>query len=360
VARRDYYAVLGVPRSASTEEIKRAFRSLALKHHPDRNPGDAEAERRFREAAEAWEVLGDPDQRARYDRLGPLFTPSGRPPNPDELNDILRDAISGIFGRRRPGGAGEDIKYTLTISLEDAATGTERTIDVPRTVRCKRCDGTGDHPDERTACATCAGSGKSPTRRFLRSECAACDGRGYTPARKCDRCGGEGRHPLEDRLRVKVPAGVATGQKLKLRQKGHEPPAWPGTTAGPPGDLYVVVNVDDHAIFRRRGADLLCEVPVTFAEVALGADLAVPTLGGSTTIRIPPGTPSGKTFRLPGRGLPLVDGGGKGDLHVRVVVEVPSALTADQRAAVAALGERLGPDAHPARRAWDDALRSRR
>lgn len=360
MARRDYYAVLGVARTASSEEIKRAFRGLALKYHPDRNPGDAEAERRFREAAEAWEVLGDAEQRARYDRLGPLFTPSGRPPSPEELNEILRDAISGIFGRRRPGGAGEDIKYTLTISLEEASTGAERTLDVPRTVRCKKCDGTGDHPEGRVPCATCAGSGKSPTRRFLRTECAACDGRGYKPANKCDRCSGEGRHPLEGRLKVKVPPGVATGQKLKLRQKGHEPSVWPGTNPGPAGDLYVVVNVDDHTIFRRRGADLLCEVPVTFAEAALGADLAVPTLNGSTTIRIPAGTPSGKSFRLPGRGLPLVDGGGKGDLHVRVVLEVPTTLTSDQRAAVVALGERLGPDVHPARKAWDEALRSRR
>ncbi len=360
MARRDYYAVLGVSRNASSEEIKRAFRTLALKYHPDRNPGDAEAERRFREVAEAWEVLGDAEQRSRFDRLGPLYTPSGRPPNPDEINELLRDALNGLFRRRRPGGAGEDIKYTLTISLEEAATGAERTLDVPRTVRCRKCDGTGDHPEGRTPCATCGGSGKSPTRRLLRTECATCDGRGYVPSKKCDKCGGEGRHPIEDKLKVKVPPGVATGQKLKLRQKGHEPPAFPGTTPGPAGDLYVVVNVDDHAIFRRRGADLLCEVPVTFPEVALGADLAVPTLNGSTTIRIPSGTPSGKTFRLPGRGLPAVDGGGKGDLHVRVVVEVPASLTAEQRAAVTALGERLGAEAHPARKAWDEALRSRR
>lgn len=360
MARRDYYAVLGVGRNASSEDIKRAFRAQALKYHPDRNPGDADAERRFREAAEAWEVLGDAEQRSRYDRLGPLFTPSGRPPNPDELNDILRDALNGLFRRRRPGGPGEDLRFTLTITLEEAAVGAERTLDVPRTVRCKKCDGTGDHPEGRTPCATCAGSGKSPTRRLLRTECATCDGRGYVPSRKCDRCGGEGRHPLEEKLKVKVPPGVATGQKLKLKSKGHEPPAFAGTAPGPAGDLYVVVNVDDHAIFRRRGADLLCEVPVTFPEVALGADIAVPTLSGSTTIRIPSGTPSGKTFRLPGRGLPAVEGSGKGDLHVRVVVEVPTALTPDQRAAVLALGERLGQDAHPARRAWDEALRSRR
>jgi molecular chaperone DnaJ len=165
---------------------------------------------------------------------------------------------------------------------------------------------------------------------------------------------------VEEKLKVKVPPGVATGQKLKLRAKGHESAAFPGTAPGPAGDLYVVVSVDDHALFRRRGADLLCEVPVTFSEVALGAEISVPTLPGTTTIRIPSGTPSGKTFRLPGRGLPAVDGGGKGDLHVRVVVEVPPALTPEQRSAVAALGEHLGAEAHPARRAWDESLRGRR
>lgn len=360
MARRDYYAVLGVAKNASSEDIKRAFRGLAMKFHPDRNPGDVDAERRFRECAEAWEVLGDSEQRSRYDRLGPLYTHTGRPPSPDELNDILRDTLNGLFRRRRPGGAGEDLKYTLTITLEEAATGVERTLDIPRTVRCKKCDGTGDHPEDRVPCATCSGSGKSPTRRLLRTDCATCDGRGYVPARKCDRCSGEGRHPLDDKLRVKVPPGVATGQKLKLRQKGHEPAAFAGTIPGPAGDLYVMVNVDDHALFRRRGADLLCEIPVTFPEVALGADIAVPTLAGSTTIRIPSGTPSGKTFRLPGRGLPAIDGGVKGDLHVRVVVEVPATLTSDQRAAVTALGERLGQDAHPARRAWEQTIRSRR
>ncbi len=360
MARRDYYAVLAVNRSASSEDIKRAFRVLALKYHPDRNPGDAEAERRFREAAEAWEVLGDSEQRARYDRLGPLFTPSGRPPTPDDLNELLRDALNGLFRRRRPGGPGEDIRFTLSISLEEAAVGAERTLDVLRTVRCRRCDGTGDHPEGRVACVPCSGSGRSPTRRLLRTDCASCDGRGYVPAQKCDRCAGEGRHPAEDKLKVKVPPGVATGQKLKLKHKGHEPPAFAGTAAGAAGDLYVIVNVEDHPLFRRRGPDLMVEVPVTFTEVALGADIPVPTLGASTTIRIPAGTPSGKSFRLPGRGLPAIEGSGRGDLHVRIVVEVPLALTSEQRAAITSLADKLGADAYPSRRAWDETLKARR
>ncbi|MFZ5478488.1 MAG: molecular chaperone DnaJ [Myxococcota bacterium] len=356
MARRDYYAVLGVRRNASNDDIRKAFRTLALKYHPDRNPDDAEAERRFREVAEAWEVLGDPEQRARYDRLGPLFTPSGRPPGPDEINEILKDALGGIFRRRRAEDKGEDLRFTVTVSLEEASSGCERVLNVPRIVRCKACDATGDAREGRAPCAGCGGTGRSPTRRLFRTDCPTCDGKGYVPAKKCERCGGDGRHPVEDRLKVKVPAGVATGQKLKLKGKGNESP---GRAAGPAGDVLAVVNVDEHPLFRRRGADLLCEVPVTFAEVALGAELTVPTLGGRTTIRVPAGTPSGKTFRLAGRGLPGLDGAARGDLHVKLVVEVPPALSADQRAALNSLAERLGPDAHPRRREFEEALRSR-
>lgn len=359
MARRDYYAVLGVRRNASTDDIRKAFRTLALKHHPDRNAGDADAVRQFREVAEAWEVLGDAERRARYDRLGPLYTPSGRPPNADELNEILRETLGGLFRRRRPGGAGEDLRHTLTVTLEEASVGCERTILVTRVVRCKPCDGSGDATEGRRPCEPCGGTGRSPTRRLFRSDCAQCGGKGYVAVQKCDRCGGDGRHPIEDRLKVKVPPGVATGQKLKLREKGSEPSVPAGTASGVAGDLYVLVNVDNHALFRRRGADLLTEVPVTFSEAALGSDLQVPTLSGTTTIRIPPGTPSGKTFRLAGRGLPALDGGARGDLHVKVILEVPPALTAEQRAALASFAERLGPDAHPRRRAWDESMRGR-
>ena len=364
MARRDYYAVLGIKRNAGPDEIRKAFRALALQFHPDRNPGDHEAERRFREVAEAWEVLGDTEQRSRYDRLGPLYTPTGRPPSTDELNDILREALGGLFRRKRPGGAGEDLRHTLSVSLEEVATGCERTLEVPRVLRCKACDASGDAKDGRTPCGPCEGSGKSATRRLFRSDCASCGGKGYVPSRKCDRCGGEGRHSVEERLKVKVPPGVATGQKLKLKQKGNEPSLAGGSPGGPAGDLYVLVSVEDHTFFRRRGADLLCEVPMSFAEAALGADLEVPTLEGRTTIRIPVGTPSGKTFRLAGRGLPGVgadrgNGGPRGDLHVKVVIEVPPALTPEQRKMIAALAERLGPVDHPRRRAWEDALQSR-
>lgn len=359
MARRDYYAVLGVPRTASPDEIRKAFRKLALKHHPDRNPGDAEAERQFREVAEAWDTLGDSEKRARFDRMGPLYTPSGRPPSPEEMNDILRDALGGIFRRRRPEGPGEDLRYTLTLTLEEAARGIERTLTVARTVRCRDCDGSGDAREGRTPCAVCGGSGKAAGRRLFRTACAACDGRGYKPTARCTRCGGERRHPLEETLKVKVPPGVATGQKLKLRGKGNDPEPAVGVAPGAAGDLYVVMNVEEHALFRRRGPDLLCEVPVTYAEASLGGDLVVPTLDGTTTIRVPPGTPSGKSFRLSGRGMPAEEGG-RGDLHIRVVVEVPATLDEGARQALLAYAERVGANGHPQRKAFQDAMRTRR
>lgn len=359
MARRDYYAVLGVRKNASTEEIRKAFRQLALKYHPDRNQADPDAEARFREVAEAWDVLGDPEKRERYDRMGPLYTPSGRPPSPDELNEMLRDALAGIFRRRRPDGPGDDLRYTFTITLEDAARGMERPLTVARMVRCKECDGAGDAREGRVSCATCGGSGRSPTRRLFRTDCAACDGKGYQPAQRCPRCLGERRVMVEETLKLKVPAGVATGQKLKLKGKGNDAPPVPGTNGGPPGDLYVVVNVDDHPLFRRRGPDLLAEVPITFAEAALGADLPVPTLDGSTTIRVPAGTPSGKSFRLPGRGLPDLEGGGKGDLHIKVTIEVPAQLPDDARAALQSFADRAA-GAHPRRAGYAEAMRGRR
>lgn len=358
MARRDYYDVLGVKKHASPDEIKRAFRALALKYHPDRNAGDADAERRFREVAEAWSVIGDPEKRSRYDRLGPLFTDSGRPPSSDQINDMLRETFGGLFRRRRAEGPGEDLTYTLTITLEDAAKGVERTLVIQRQVRCARCDGSGDHPENRVQCVSCGGSGKSATRRLFRSECVACDGKGYKPSSRCDKCNAEKRVPLEENLKVKVPAGVATGSKLRLRQKGNDTPPAIGFPPGTTGDLYVLVNVEEHVFFRRRGPDLLCEIPVGFTDLALGADLVVPTLDGTTTIRIPPGTASGKSFRLPGRGLP--GAAGKGDLHVKVDIETPTVLSPEARAALLAFSTATAGSSHPKRAEFQDALKARR
>ena len=359
MARRDYYAVLGVARTASPDEIKQAFRALAMRWHPDRNPGDAQAEARFREIAEAWDVLGDPEKRGRFDRLGSLYTHDGKPPRPEELNEIFLDALGGLFGRKKSGDRGEDVRYTLQVSLEEAASGTERIVPILRTVCCRDCGGTGDAAEGRTPCEPCSGSGRSATRRFLRNDCAHCAGKGYRPAARCQRCGGEGRRGSEEQLRVKVPGGVATGQKLKLRGKGNDGPGVLGGVQGPAGDLLVVVDVEEHPLFRRRGNDLLCEVPICFSEAALGAEVTVPTLDGTTRIRVPPGTPSGKSFRLPGRGIGSTDGAVRGDLHARMVVEVPGMLSAEAAAALEEFSRKAGASAHPRRSAWLEALRAR-
>ncbi len=352
MARRDYYTVLGLKKNASPDELRKAFRALALKYHPDRNPGDAEADRRFREVAEAWEVLGDAESRARYDRLGPLYTQSGRPPSTEDLAQALRESLGSLFRRQGERNPPEDLRFNLSISLELAAAGGEQRVVVLRRVRCTTCAGVGDDPADRQPCTTCAGTGRSPARRLLRTDCGDCQGRGYIAARACRPCDGTGRSSVEDSLKVRIPSGVATGQKLKVKAKGHE-----GQSGV--GDLYVIVEVEEHPLFRRRGTDLLCEVPVTFAEATLGADIPVPTLDGTTTIRIPAGTASGQTFRLPSRGLGTVKGAGRGDLHVKISVEVPTGLDAADREAVRALSERLSASAHPRRTAWQEALRSR-
>lgn len=356
MARRDYYNTLGVKKTASQDELKRAYRALALKYHPDRNPEDVDAQRRFQEIAEAWEVLGDPQARATYDRLGPFFKANGQPPTPDELGEYLTDTIGGWFGKRGDNAPGEDIRYTLTVELEEVLTGVEKEVQVPRQCTCTRCGGEGADPDEgRRDCEPCEGTGKATGRRFLRQTCARCDGRGWVTIKKCTRCDGEGRHGSEDALKVKVPAGVATGQKLKVRGKGND-----GHGDGTPGDLYVIVNVAEHELFQRRGPDLLCELPITFIEAALGAQVLIPTLSGSMKIRIPPGTSSGKILRLSGEGLPVPKQRDKrGDLHMQVGVEIPDALNADQRAALEEFDRRTGPEAHPRRAAFDAAVTGR-
>ena len=354
MSRRDYYEVLGVRRDASPDELKKAFRGLALRFHPDRNPGDPQAEARFREVAEAWQVLSDPEQRQRYDRLGPLFRPDGKPLTPEDVNAFVAEAVSGLFRKKGRGERGEDLRYALTVSLEEVASGVSRTLRVARRERCGRCDGDGADPDGgRQPCPACDGSGKSPTRRLFRQDCPRCDGRGSLRVKACTRCEGAGAIDLVEDLTIKVPAGVASGQKLKVRAKGNS-----GRDRGEPGDLFILVTVAEHPLFKRRGADLLLDAPLTFPEAALGADLEVPTVVGLTTIRIPPGTPTGKVFRLPGRGLAPPEGGPPGDLHVRVIVEVPTALDAEARAALARL--RLPAEAHPARVAWDQAVAARR
>ncbi|HJN75759.1 MAG TPA: J domain-containing protein [Myxococcota bacterium] len=356
MARSDYYNVLGVRKTADQDELKRAYRALAMKYHPDRNPDDVEAERRFHQISEAWEVLGDPQKRAQYDRLGPFYKPNGQPPTPDELGEYLSDAIGGIFGRSKNNQPGDDLRFTLVVELEEVLTGVEKEINVPRQATCTRCGGVGADPDGgRRDCEPCEGTGKATGRRLFRQSCARCDGRGWVIVKKCTACAGTCRAGSEERLKVKVPRGVATGQKLKVRAKGND-----GLGDGAPGDLYVIVNVADHPLFGRRGPDLTCELPITFNEAALGAEVRVPTIEGTTTIRIPPGTSSGKILRLSGQGLPLPKKKeGRGDLHLQVVVEIPAALSPEQKAALERFAELTGAEAHPRRADFDRAVDSR-
>lgn len=355
MSHRDFYNVLGVARNASQDDIKRSYRNLAMKWHPDRNDGDEATVQRFKDVTEAYRVLSDPDRRARYDRLGPLYTENGRPPRPEDLNEVVTGMFGGLF-RRRGAETGEDLRYTVSVTLEEVASGVEREIVVPRRVRCRTCGGDGADPDGgREPCSPCGGTGRSTGPRLFRSDCYHCEGRGFTVKKKCATCDGDGRHPIEDALRVKIPAGVATGTKLKLKGKGDAPRG-----SGTEGDLYVIVSVSDHPLFRRRGDDVLVEVPVAFPEAALGADVTVPTLEGTTVIRVPAGTFSGKIFRLAGRGLPHVGRSGRGDLHLQVFLEVPEGLSPEQREALEAWARTVPTTHTPRRQAFDQALRERK
>jgi molecular chaperone DnaJ len=347
---RDYYNVLGIGRTADADELKRAYRALALRWHPDRNPGDAVAEQRFKDINEAYRVLGDPELRARYDRLGPLFTEDGRPPRPDEVSDVVSRVWDNLWGRRRK-ARGEDLRVTLSVTLEEVSEGALRDVAVLRRVRCATCNGVGAPASQRTTCKACSGSGRSTGNRLLRTSCFHCQGRGFVIDSPCRDCHGEGRIVREDTLRVKVPAGVATGQKLKLAAKGNE------SADGAPGDLLVLIDVAEHALFRRRGDDLVAQVPVLFSDAVLGAEIKVPLLVGHTAIRIPPATPHGKVFRLAGRGLPT--GSGRGDLHLEIQVEVPIGLSEAERARLAALFASLPVDRHPQRAVFHQAVQER-
>ena len=355
MARRDYYNVLGIDRGTSQEAIKKAYRKLAMRWHPDRNPGDASAEQRFKDITEAYRVLGDPEERARYDRLGPLYSSDGRPPRPDELNEIMGSMVGNLFRRRRRDDPGEDLRYTLSLSLEDVASGVDKEIIVPRRIRCRTCGGIGAAPDGgQEKCPVCTGTGKSRGNLLFRTECYHCDGKGHVIVEPCDGCDGAGLVRIEDPLLVKVPSGVATGQKLKLKGKGDS-----ARGNARDGDLFVIVNVSDHPLFTRRGDDLLATLPLSYRELVVGADVAVPTLDGSTQIRIPPGTPTGRIFRLANRGLPHVGRGGRGDLHYEVELEIPQNLSDSERDGLTGWADALPQECHPRRAAFDEAVRER-
>ncbi|HET6396954.1 MAG TPA: molecular chaperone DnaJ [Pseudoxanthomonas sp.] len=332
--KRDYYEVLGVSRSASDEELKKAYRRCAMKYHPDRNPGDASAEAAFKECKEAYEVLSDPARRRAYDAHGHAAFEHGMGgggPAPD-MNDIFGDIFGTIFGGG--GGArgarrGADIGYVMELDLEEAVAGVEKRVEIPTLAECRACDGTGSEDRKVEVCATCHGRGQVRFQRgifTMQQACPDCGGRGQTVRNPCRECHGAGRVEEEKVLSVKIPAGVDNGDRIRLAGEGEAGP--PGT---PPGDLYVEVRVREHAIFRRDGDDLHCEVPIRISQAALGDVVNVPTLDGEVEIRIPAETQAGKVFRLRGKGVRSVRSRAPGDLYCRVVVETPVNLTAEQR-----------------------------
>ena len=343
VSKRDYYEVLGVSRTATDVEIKSAYRKLALKYHPDRNPGDHAAEEKFKESAEAYSVLADGDKRHLYDRyghagLGGAATGGFDPTVFTGFEDIL-GGLGDIFGLgdvfgggRRRGGVqrGADLRYDLEISFDEAAKGTETAVQIPRLESCETCSGSGAAPGSKaTTCPQCQGRGQLRYQQgffTVARTCGQCRGTGSVIAKPCTTCKGSGRVQKERKLTVRVPAGIATGQRLRLSGEGES-----GGPGGPPGDLYVVIHVQEHPFFQRDGNDLYCEVPLNFPTLALGGEIRIPTLEGEEPFKVPEGTGSGQSFRLRGRGLPDVSGRGRGDLFVTVKVITPKKLSKEQK-----------------------------
>ncbi len=360
VAKRDYYEVLGVDRTATDQQIKSAYRKLALKHHPDRNPGDKHAEEAFKEAAEAYAVLADREKRSLYDRFGHagVGTAAGGAGGFDptifaDFSDIFAGlgdvfGFGDIFGggRRRRGGPqrGADLRYDLEITFDEAAKGTDTAIQIPREEACDTCQGTGAAPGTTTeSCQQCRGSGQLRYQQgFLTvaRPCPNCRGTGRVIPKPCTSCRGAGRVGRERKITVKIPAGIATGQRLRLYGEGEH-----GSAGGPPGDLYVVVHVQEHPFFQRDGDDLYCEMPMPFPTLALGGDVTVPTLDGREKLHVPAGTQPGARFKLRGKGMPNVSGRGHGDLHVIARVGVPRKLTKEQKRAIEELARVLPAEA---------------
>lgn len=346
MAKRDYYEILEVSKTANEQEIKTAYRKLAVKYHPDKNPDDPHAEEKFKECAEAYSVLSDAQKRAAYDRFGHSaagagaggqgfgFDPNGFS-NIEDIFDLF--GFGDMFGGQRSGGRGRsnvqrgaDLRYDLEISLEDAAAGKEEKLRIPRLETCGECDGKGaEKGSSAETCITCQGSGQTRYQQGFFSvmrTCPNCSGKGQIIKNPCKKCRGAGRVEKEKTLEVKIPAGVETGSRLRVTGEGES-----GVNGGPAGDLFVVIHVAEHEIFERQGANLYSAVPVTFSQAALGAEISVKTLDGEETLKIPAGTQTGTVFRIKSQGMPVLGGRGKGDLFVAATLITPKTLTKDQR-----------------------------
>ena len=350
MAKRDYYEVLGIRKNAANDEIKKSYRRLAMKHHPDRNTEDSEAESKFKEAKEAYEILSDSDKRAAYDQFGHDGVRGGPPDggfSAEGFGDIFGDVFGDIFGGGRRSRSqvfrGADLGYELRLDLEKAVSGDSVTIEVPTQVTCEECHGSGAAKgSEPVKCMTCGGAGQVRMQQgffAIQQTCPACKGAGTVITNPCSNCHGRGRVSKSKRLSVKVPEGVEDGDRIRLSGEGEA-----GRNGGPPGDLYVEIRVSPHKIFHRSGADLSCEVPISFGTAALGGDIELPTLDGHVSLKIPAGTQSGKNFRLRGKGVTTVRDRRRGDLFARVAVETPINLTAEQESFLRSFDDSISAD----------------
>jgi molecular chaperone DnaJ len=373
MAKRDYYEVLGVPKNASDEEIKKAYRKLAMKFHPDRNQGDADAEVKFKEAKEAYEMLSDAEKRGAYDQYGHAGVDPNMRGGPGGAQgfggfaDAFGDIFGDIFGqaRRQQGGGrqvyrGNDLSYAMEVTLEEAAEGKEAQIRIPSWDECDTCHGTGAKPGTSAkTCNTCQGSGSVQMRQgffSVQQTCPHCRGAGKIIPDPCTTCHGQGKVKQQKTLEVKIPAGIDSGMRIRSTGNGE-----PGTNGGPPGDLYIEIRIKKHDIFERDGDDLHCAVPISFTTAALGGEIHVPTLQGEAAIDLPEGTQTGKQFRLRGKGIKGVRSSFPGDLYCHITVETPVKLTEHQRKLLKELDESLkkGGNKHsPNEEGWAEKLRS--
>lgn len=369
MSKQDYYEVLGVSKNASDAELKKAYRRAAQKHHPDRNPDDASAEEKFKQAKEAYEVLSDGQKRAAYDQFGHAGVDPSMGGGPGggggaSFSDIFGDVFGDIFGGGGGRGGGQrvyrgaDLRYNLELSLEDAVRGTTVKIRVPTYSTCKSCSGSGAKKGTKpTTCTTCGGHGQVRMQQgffSVQQTCPRCNGTGSIVSDPCDDCHGQGRVKEQKTLSVKVPAGVDSGDRIRLANEGEA-----GENGGPPGDLYVQIQVKDHPIFKRDDANLYCEVPISFITAALGGELEVPTLDGRVVLKVPAETQTGKLFRMRGKGVKPVRGGALGDLLCRVVVETPVKLNSKQKELFRQLDDSLkGNGKHnPQHHSWLDGVK---
>ncbi|MDZ4787878.1 MAG: molecular chaperone DnaJ [Blastochloris sp.] len=368
--QRCYYEILCVTKTASEEEIKKSYRKQAIKHHPDKNPGDKTAEDKFKELGEAYEIISDQDKRAAYDRYGHQafkqggagaggFGGGGGFHDPFDVfrevfgsggggsfGDIFEQAFSGSSGGASRQGRGSDLRYDLEITLEEAVRGCEKEISLRKYEECEACSGTGASPGSKvTTCPTCRGAGQvNVSRGFfsMAQTCPTCRGKGVIIEKPCVKCHGEGRVEKTSKIKIRIPAGVDSGSRLRSSGQGEA-----GTRGGSAGDLYIVVHVKEHALFIRQESDLYCEVPISFAKATLGGEIMVPTLEGKASIKVPSGTQSGKLFRLRGKGVPDLRGSHHGDLNIRVMVEVPTKLNSEQKKKLEEFAELCGDETHP-------------